>query len=54
MRWIDKGAPRWIRNEDGSYRLEIPGQWECESEEEEARVDEALQKAIKEALSTLE
>ena len=46
MKMIEKGAPQLIKQSDGTYRLEVPVDFEFDDDEERREVEEAFAKVI--------
>ncbi len=46
MKMVEKGAPRLVKQPDGTYRLEVPVDFEFDDEDEKREVEDALKAAI--------
>ncbi len=53
MKMVEKGAPRLVKQPGGTYRLEVPVDFEFDDEDEKREVEDALRAAITDRIRQL-
>lgn len=53
MKMVEKGPGYLVKQRDGSYRVEVPVDFEFESDEERERVEQEMKAAFEESLRRL-
>lgn len=53
MRMVEKGPPHFVKQDDGTYRMEIPVDFEFDSQKEEQEVEHAMREQLEQTLRQL-